>query len=777
MPKSAAEAIPNELLLYERRKRHWTRDDVVENMLNIEHDAGVDANTVGRWERGITEPTAHHLRLLTTLYKRSIEELGYVSADRIPFWNIESFSLPNPFFIGREDFLKKLHAVPTLRDEHRKQFPHKLPLQQPPQVLVGLGGIGKTQIALHYAYRYMSDYHTIVWLHADSLQTLRVDVTTMATLLNLAETYLTDQEQIITAVKQWLKNTTRWLLIFDNADDPKNIYPFIPSPCYGHILITTRSQSFAAEIGAQAVEVDVMAQAEALDFLLQRARIIDSTSSHTSALQTDRSMACTIVETLGRLPLALDQAGAYIQRTGCGLSRYFAVYQKEHEKLLHYPGTTVGYPHSIASTWSLNVEKVRETNPVAIDLLSLFAFLHPDNIPEALLIESSAQPGTALARIANEVTALDFASEELLRYSLVRRNPEARTYAIHRLVQTVVQDQMSKDMQRQWAEWAVQAVNQVFPDVKFATWPLCERYLSHAQTCVTHIAQWNVQSAGAARLLDQLGMYLLQHGQYSESEDLLRRGLELREYLFGPQHLEVADSLVNLGLLYFYQYQDTLAAPLYQRALEIDERCLGLNHPKLVRILHYQGHLYYDQDMYIQAESYYQRARVILEQTGEAEPGDLAANLSNLGLTYYKQQNYADAEPLIKQALEIDRQTLGADHPDVATQLTNLARLYHTQGKYAEAEPLLQRALTIREQALGPLALAVADSLRYLADCYRDQGKQANAEALLQRAMTIVRQHLAPSNPFRLEVVRTYHDLLREMGQEAKARRLLSQEK
>src|SRR5215470_9653236 len=114
MPKTASEAVPNELLIYERKKRRWTRDDVVEKIFNLELTAGVDANTVGRWERGITEPTAHHLRLLTTLYKRSIEELGYASEDRIPFWNVDSFSLPNPFFIGREDIFKKLHAVPAL---------------------------------------------------------------------------------------------------------------------------------------------------------------------------------------------------------------------------------------------------------------------------------------------------------------------------------------------------------------------------------------------------------------------------------------------------------------------------------------------------------------------------------------------------------------------------------------------------------------------------------------------------------------------------------------
>lgn len=777
MPKPASEAVPNELLHYERRKRRWTRDDVVEHILKLEHAAGVDANTVGRWERGTTEPTARHLRLLTMLYQRSIAELGYVSEDSIPFWNIDRFALRNPFFIGREDFLQKLHAIPALRDAHRKQYPRQLPLEQLPQALVGLGGIGKTQIALEYAYQHMRDYHTVVWLRADSLSTLRLDFAAIATLLNLPEKQQPDQEQIIAFVKQWLKNMTRWLLIFDNAVNPQDIYNFIPSPCYGHILITTRSQSFAPEIGAQSIDVDEMTQEEAMDFLLQRARIINRTASHTSAALTDQTLAHTITETLGRLPLALDQAGAYIQRTQCGLSRYYDSYQKEHEKLLHYPGTRIAYPHSVASTWSLNVEKVREANPVAIHLLYLFAFLHPNAIPEAMLLASASKPGTALAAIASNQTALDLATEELLKYSLVRRNPDARTYTIHRLVQTVVKDQMPQDMQRQWAEWAVQAVNEVFPEVKFTTWPQCELYLSHAQTGVTHIAQWDMKSAEAARLLDRLGTYLLQHGRYSDAEELLERGLKIREQLFGPRHLEVAHSLANLGLLSYYQYQDARAESLYLRALEINEQLPGPTHPMLIDLLHHLGLFYYNQDQYIQAESYYQKARAILAQTSEAEPGDLAKNLSGLGLTWYKQKKYAEAEPLLKQALAMNTKTLGTDHPDVASQLTNLARLYQDQGKYTEAEALFQRALTIREHALGPSALAVAASLHYLGKYYRDQGRYAEAEPLLSRAVTIVKQEFAPTNPLRVETVRDYSDLLQKMGQVARARRLVSREK
>ena len=777
MPKPASEAVPDELLLYERTKRHWTRDDLLAKIQEIGNAEGLDINTIGRWERGITEPGSHHLNLLSTLYGRSIEELGYVPEYRIPFWNINNVSSPNPFFTGREDILRKLHTVPASRDEHRKHSPRKLPLLHRPQALTGLGGIGKTQIALAYAYRFMHDYHTIVWLRADTLQTLRSDFAAIATLLNLPEKQQANQEQSITVVKQWFTHMTRWLLIFDDVDNAEDIYHFLPSPCCGHILLTTRSQSLAPEIGTQLIDVDEMVQEEAMDLLLQRAGIIEPAATHSSATQADQSLARTISESLGRLPLALDQAGAYIQRTRCGLSRYYDSYQKKHETLLHYRGSGIMYRHTVASTWSLNVEKVREANPVAIDILSLYAFLHPDAIPEAILLECASSPGTTLTTIAGDLTAIDLAVEELLRYSLVRRNPATMTCAVHPLVQTVVKNQMPEDSRKQWAERAVRAVNGVFPSVKYTTWSQCERYLSHARTCVAHIAQWDIQSAEAARLLDLLGTYLLQHGQYSDAEELLQHGLKMREHLFGPRHLDVAHSLSNLGLLSYYQYQDTQSERLYKRALEIIERLSGSTHPALVTVLNYLGDLYYNQDSYAQADSYYQRARTILKQTPEADPGDIATNLSNVGLNYYKQKRYEEAEPLFIQALNIDIEMFGSDHPDVATRLTDLARLYHDLGKNSEAEALFQRALTIREQALGPSSLAVAGSLRFLARYYLDQGNDAEAEPLLNRAVSIVKQNLAPTNPLRSAIVREYSDLLQEMGQAARARRLVSQEK
>src|SRR5207248_6841207 len=142
----------------------------------------------------------------------------------------------------------------------------------------------------------------------------------------------------------------------------------------------------------------------------------------------------------------------------------------------------------VASTWSLSFKKVERVNPAAADLLRLCALLSPDAIPEEIIRAGAPDLGHKLKRVATDALKLNDAIGELLKYSLVRRNPD-QTLTIHRLVQAVLKDEMNKKTQRQWAEQAVRAVNRAFPAVKYETWPLCKRYISHAQDCALLIDQ------------------------------------------------------------------------------------------------------------------------------------------------------------------------------------------------------------------------------------------------------------------------------------------------
>jgi tetratricopeptide (TPR) repeat protein len=287
---------------------------------------------------------------------------------------------------------------------------------------------------------------------------------------------------------------------------------------------------------------------------------------------------------LGGLPLALDQAGAYIEETNCGLAHYLSLYQTRRATLLKRRGGLVDdHPQPVATTWSLSFERVEQANPLASELLRFCAFLYPEDIPEELITKNASQLGPVLQTIGTEPLALDDAIAALLNYSLLKRAPEKGTFSMHRLVQTVLKDDMDSTTQHRWAERAVLAVNRSFPQIVVETWPTCQLYLSHALVCADHIAQWELATTEAASLLFQAGYYLDDRGHYEQAEPLLQQALTTYERVLGPEHPDTLSTVNNLAILYRRQGKYEQAEPLYQRALTTKERVLGPEHPDTVR--------------------------------------------------------------------------------------------------------------------------------------------------------------------------------------------------
>jgi len=238
------------------------------------------------------------------------------------------------------------------------------------------------------------------------------------------------------------------------------------------------------------------------------------------------------------------------------------------------------HPEPVTTTWSLSFEKVKQTSPIAAQLLAFCAFLHPDSIPEELLTEEV--PDVEPARLVNDLITFDEGMESLRAYSLVRRHAGTETVSIHRLVQAVLRDAMSEDQQQHWAERAVRVVNSLFPSGEPETWHLCERYLLTVQTCADLIAAWNMMFPEATNMLNQAGVYLVKRAQYEQAEPLFQRALAIREQVLGANHPDTAQSLNNLAYLYRAQGQYEQAEPLYKRALAIYEQVLGANHPNTI---------------------------------------------------------------------------------------------------------------------------------------------------------------------------------------------------
>ncbi len=350
-------------------------------------------------------------------------------------------------------------------------------------------------------------------------------------------------------------------------------------------------------------------------FLLRRAKYIAEDAQLDLVSETDHGEAKAIAAQLDGLPLALDQAGAYIEETSCGLSGYLDLYRSHALELLRRRGAlTSDHPDPVATTWSLLFEKIEKANHAAAELLRFCAFLHPDEIPEEVFSEGAPELGPVLGAVATDALEFNSAISEILKYSLLRREPRARTLEIHRLVQAVVRQGLDRTAQRLWAERAVRAINRTFPSVQFSTWSICDRLLPQAYSCLELINQWNFVLPSAARLLNLAGDYLYERGLYTDAEPLLKRALVIHEKALGPHHTDVAWSLNDLAVLYYRKRQYAKAEPLHQRALAIRQKALGPEHSDVAKSLHNLGKLYESQDQYAKAESLFQRALAILEK-------------------------------------------------------------------------------------------------------------------------------------------------------------------
>jgi tetratricopeptide (TPR) repeat protein len=742
---------------------------------------------------------------LTTLAGESSAARGQdssASSAELALWTVPYAR--NPHFTGRDDLLSELTAqfAPPAPDQPTAL---RCAALTQAQVIEGLGGIGKTQIAVEYAYRARDQgrYTHTLWIAAANEEAILMSFVALAELLpGVSSVGETDQRKLVAAVLRWLEQCKEpWLLIVDNADDLSSVQPYLPLQGNGSVLLTTR----ASAVGwlASSLEVDTMGVLEGAELLLRRAQRL----AH--ATEEEINEAANLVVTLGQFPLALDQAGAYIEETGCSLADYLQLYHSHRSALLSRRGRqAVGYPASVATTWSLSFEHVAASNPAAAELLRLCAFLAPDTIPEELLTHGAPYWPPTLQEAAIDRFHFNQALETLLAFSLVKRLAEDHLLSVHRLVQVVQQDRLAAVEQRQWAERLIRAVNLLFPrDPKeVGSWPLSQRYLDQVQVCDALIQEHHLTLFEGAELLDRVGTFLHERALYTLAEPLFQRALSIWEEQDNPQPLNRTQTLSHLANLYAVQGKYAEAESLYWQAIEILEQKVGSEHTLLGSPLRGLAHVYTNQGKYAQAEPLYkqalrlleqqwspdspevfqalnglafvhlqqgnyaqaellsQRALRILEQQYGPEHPTVAFALIGLALVHTQRREYAQAESLYQRVIRIREQQLGPEHPLVATALHELAKLYAGQGKYAQADPLFQRALRIRERLFGPNGTAVADTLRGLADLHTRQEEYARAEPLYQRALRIREQQFGPEHLEMAEALQDFADFQHAQG-------------
>jgi tetratricopeptide (TPR) repeat protein/transcriptional regulator with XRE-family HTH domain len=714
-----------------RQEQGWSQKQLADRI-------GTTHVNISRWEHGSHFPTPYFRQLLCEVFDKTLAELGLVPPPTKPpiprIWTVPLTR--NPFFTGREPLLALLHE--------RLSTSRMAALIQP-QALYGLGGIGKTQTAAEYTFRYGDEYTHVFWTHAATRETLTADFVKLAQLLNLPEKESQNLAQLISAVKGWLANNHGWLLISDNADELSLAQEFLPANHSGFVLFTTRDQA-AGRIAA-GIEVEQLNQQESILLLLRCSKRLGRDVDLRQVEAEDSAIAERIVEEMDGLPLAIVQAGSYIEESGCSLTDYLRLY-KAHRKVLlaRRSRFALDYPNSVATTWSISFRRVEQQNNDAAHILSLCAFLAPDAIPEELLMQGIAQMDADSTTDASDPFRLNQALEVLRRHSLVRRDLSTHTLSIHRLVQTVLKDNMDQDTQRVWAERAIQAVNAAFPNVGSDEGQHQQYYLPHIQECSALISQYHLDSQEAANLLFRAGDFLYFHGFYAQSQSFHQQGLAIREQIFGSEHPDVAESLNRLAILASTQGDYERAERFYQQALAIREKTLGPQHPSTAESLNNLSVLYRTQGKYEQAEPLLLQALNIHEQSLGAEHPKTLTLVINLSKLYQEQRKYEQAEQLLCQALETAELVLGPEHPLVAHNLRMQARIAFEQGQHERAEFLWSRSLAILEKTLGSEHPAAAERLRDLAELYVALGRYSDARDFCQRALSIYEKRFGPEH-------------------------------
>jgi tetratricopeptide (TPR) repeat protein/DNA-binding XRE family transcriptional regulator len=618
---------------------------------------------------------------------------------------------PDPivYFLGRDAELAELEGQ----------------LQATGRVAIhGLGGVGKTQLAIRYLHRHRAAYPDgVFWLRADEEASLVVDLASLAWHLALPERELPQLERQVEAVLRRLREARRWLLVLDNVEPAAQgaLERWLPPGLGGHLLATSRTPMWLARLG-----LGPLPPACARELLLVRSG------------QRDAGAADAVAESLGYLPLALSQAAGYLEASGRDLASYADLLRTRLVELMS-EAPPEDYPRPVATTWRLSLERLAAERPPAASLLNLCAFLAPDDIPVGLL-----RNGDGLG----DELELDRAIAALRQYSLVERNGDS--LRVHRLVQAVVRETIGPGPRADWLGSAIRLLGAALaekPHGDPAHWDVYARLLPHVQLLESLPETPVVDPVALSRVLRRVGSYAFTRGQFELADSLLRRALAVSESELGPDHLDTAQSLINLAIVLTNRGRPAAALPLNQRALAIRERALGPDHPDTAESLNGLAAALMAQLDFEAARPLLERCLAIYERTKGPDDGLTTVCLNNLARVLQAQDDLTAAAALHERALGIRERTWGADHPLTAVSLGNLGSVRLEQGELGAARSLQERALAIFMRVQGPEHLSTAQSLELLALTMWRQGELAAAGSALQRALTVYENTLPPDHP------------------------------
>lgn len=587
----------------------------------------------------------------------------------------------NKNFTGRTDILARL------RESATSKITAVLPEDPMPRALQGLGGVGKTAVAIEYAYRHRSDYDLVWWIAADQLPSVRASLAALAGRLGLEAAAGIDSAAA--AALDSLRRGDpygRWLLIFDNADQPEEILDLIPRGS-GDVLITSRNHRWQSVIDT--VPMDVFIRSESVEFLVKRV------PKGLSEADADR-----LAEQLGDLPLALDQAGAMLAETGMPVGEYLRLLD-EHVTGIMSEGKSPDYPMSMTAAWKLSVTTLEQQLPQALELLRCCAFFGPEPIPTDVFRRGTQVADEQATAVMSDTILLSRAIRELGRFALV--TIDGRSISVHRLIQALLRDELDDEQQAKYRRQvhlilAAAAPRNAADDRQ---WSQYRELLPHLTSETTELARSREPAVREFAL--NMMRYLYLSGDLSSCQFVAERfikqwkddsGADSADVLHAQRNL--SNTLRQLGR-FPESYQLTEATLARSRAI------LGERDPLTLNLRTSFGADLRARGSFLEARELDEQTREILEQDYEPTDSRALRNLSSVALDYGLTGNYQGARELYQQAFRRMSAAPAEELPsaDLLGTWNGLAWAVRLCGGFREARDVSEDAWDFGRERLG----------------------------------------------------------------------------
>ncbi|KAH7001205.1 hypothetical protein EDB80DRAFT_879307 [Ilyonectria destructans] len=720
-----------------------------------------------------------------------IEGISLQVADDSPRAHKPHFMVPFP---ADPDFVER-PAIWTWLTERYEEPASRI-------ALVGMGGFGKSQIAIRFAYHVhtTSPNTSIFWVYGSTKARFEESYRSIADTLALPRRH-DPSVNVLTLVRDWLQrdDVSPWLMILDNADDldmffskDEGVYDTqvpiascLPKTHKGKILVTSRSLTVSEKLTGShkaILRIPTMGSFEALKLFRKK---LDG--------DIDEVAAADLVSTLDFIPLAVNQSAAYINRRAPRVTvrSYLVDLQRSRERIGSLLNSDAGdlrrhegVSNAVVVTWQVTFEQIRRERPAAANLLSLMSLFQAQSIPEYVLHDySDVETNGGESGFEDDL-------DVLRGYSLVNITTTKGFCEMHSLVKFCTQVWISMFGElRRWKKLFLSLASEHFPSGKFETWEQCQTLLPHFQSILkdepaeesdwpgwcnllanTSRYTFNIGEYQKAEILAQnafgmririlgeensatlhsmtsLASIYAERGRWKEAEELQVKALGISSRVLGEEHVSTLVSMTDLATTYRYQGRWREAEELQAKQLEICSRVLGKKHLSTISGMAQLASIYWDQGRLNEAEELeLQVIETRKKVSGEEHPITLVS-MENLASTYRLQGRWGEAEELGAQVVEIQKRVLGEEHPDTLTSMANLATTYQYQGRWGEAEELQTKELGICSRVLGEEHVSTLASMANLARIYWNQGRMKEAEALEVQAMESRKRVLGNEHP------------------------------